>query len=209
MLNRTLILASVFLFITTTMTARAEDGGIMVKVTPVPPNLSAHVAFTEPSGNKMLDAEETGKLILTLHNSGKGDAFDVRAQIKASGKTTGLEFDHDVNIGTVPAGGTVKKEIDLKAAEDVPTANISLTVEIREANGFEPNPMVISFKTKAFEPPKLVVADVGVSDQKGSGQIEPGAIVELMVRVQNIGRGNAQEGSCRCSDWQKRLYSSR
>jgi len=187
---------AVFLFaalmLITTVTL-AEDGSILVKVAPVPPNLSASVQFTEPSGNKILDAEETGKLIITLQNRGKGDAFDVRAEIKASGKTGGLEFDRDVIIGTVPAGGTVKKEIALKAAEDIPTADISLTVEIREANGFDPNPMKLSFKTKAFEPPKLVVADVGVNDQKGSGRIEPGGIVELTVRVQNIGHGDARE----------------
>jgi hypothetical protein len=176
-----------------TMIAHAEDGSILIKVAPVPPNLSAQVAFTEPSGNKILDAEETGKIVITLQNRGKGDAFDVHAEIKASGKTDGLEFDRDVLIGTVPAGGTVKKEISLKASEDIPTANISLTVEIREANGFDPNPMKLSFKTKAFEPPKLVVADVGVNDQKGSSRIEPGGIVELTVRVQNIGHGDARE----------------
>ncbi|MBA4397824.1 MAG: hypothetical protein C0394_10665 [Syntrophus sp. (in: bacteria)] len=159
----------------------------------MPPNLSASVAFSEPSGNRILDADETGKIVITLQNRGKGDAFDVRAEIKASGKTEGLEFDRDVLIGTVPAGGTVTKEIALKAAEDIPTANISLTVELKEANGFDPNPMRVSFKTRAFEPPKLVVADVGVADQKGSGRIEPGGIVELTVRVQNIGHGDARE----------------
>jgi len=193
MLKKISILVSVFILMATTMITWAEDGNIQVKVAPVPPNLTASVQFTEPSGNRILDADETGKLIITLQNRGKGDAFDVRAEIKASGKTEGLEFDRDVLIGTVPAGGTVKKEIALKAVEDIPTTNISLTVEIREANGFDPNPMKVSFKTKAFEPPKLVVADVGVNDQKGSGRIEPGGIVELTVRVQNIGHGDARE----------------
>ncbi len=189
-IEKAFIAATILLLATT---ALAERGRLQVTVSPVPPNLSAQVAFTEPSGNRILDADETGKLLITLQNRGKGDAFDVRAAIKASGKTEGLEFDRDVIIGTVPAGGTVKKEIALKAAEDIPTTNISLTVEIREANGFDPNPMKVSFKTKAFEPPKLVVADVGVTDQKGSGRIEPGGIVELTVRVQNIGHGDARE----------------
>jgi hypothetical protein len=193
MFKKISILAAFFFITAITMMARADDGSIQVKAAPLPPNLSAQVAFTELSGNRILDADETGKLIITLQNRGKGDAFDVRAEIKASGKTEGLTFDGDVLIGTVPAGQTVKKEILLKTAEDTPDADISLTVEIREANGFEPNPMKVSFKTKAFEPPKLVVADVGINDQKGSGRIEPGGVVELTVRVQNIGHGVARE----------------
>ena len=99
---------AVFLFaalmLITTVTL-AEDGSILVKVAPVPPNLSASVQFTEPSGNKILDAEETGKLIITLQNRGKGDAFDVRAEIKASGKTGGLEFTATSSLGRYPPEG--------------------------------------------------------------------------------------------------------
>ena len=192
-MKRSLFLMSAMTLFLMVSLSRAEQTRLDVRVVPVPPQLSAQVSFTEPSGNKILDADEAGNLVITIQNRGKGDAFDVRAEIKASGKTEGLEFDRDVLIGTVPAGQTVTKEIALKAAEDISTANISLNVEIREANGFDPNPMKVSFKTKAFEPPKIVVADVGVSNQKGSGRIEPGGIVELTVRVQNIGHGDARE----------------
>jgi hypothetical protein len=181
-----------FAILLSTIPLHAERGSFKMSVAPVPPNLSAQIAFTEPSGNKILDADETGTLIVILQNRGKGDAFDVRAEIKSSGKTGGLEFDRDILIGAVPAGGTVKKEIALKAAEDIATSNISLTVDIREANGFDPNPMKVSFKTKAFEPPKLVVADVGVNDQNGNGRVEPMEMVEMKVRVQNVGHGDAR-----------------
>ena len=125
-------------------------GTLQVKVTPVPPNLAATVAFSEPSGNNILDADETGKIIVTLQNRGKGDAFDVRAELKTAGKTAGISFDREVLIGTVPAGGVVKKEIAIKASEDTPTTKIALTVDIKEANGFDPNPVLVSFQTKAF-----------------------------------------------------------
>ncbi|HQM44588.1 MAG TPA: caspase family protein [Smithellaceae bacterium] len=175
--------------------ALAEQTQLRVKVSPVPPNLSAQAAFQEASGNYILDADETGALILTLKNSGKGDAFDVRAKIKAVGKTDGLIFDRDVAIGTIPAGQTVKKEITLTASEDIPTASISLTVDIREANGFDPDPMKVSFKTKAFEPPQLVVADMLINDHNGNGRVEPMEMVEMTVRVQNTGHGDARSVS--------------
>ncbi|MEN6423117.1 MAG: hypothetical protein ABFD76_14350, partial [Smithella sp.] len=120
---------TVFLFVVIMLfaaSAHAEQTQLRVKVSPVPPNLSAQAAFTEPSGNRILDADEVGTLVLTLQNRGKGDAFDVRAEIKATGHTDGLTFDRNVLIGTIPAGQTVKKEITLAASEDIPTASISL-----------------------------------------------------------------------------------
>ncbi len=172
--------------------AHAEQTQLRVKVSPVPPNLSATAAFIEPSGNKILDADEKGTLVLTVQNRGKGDAFDVRAEIKATGKTEGLSFERNVVIGTIPAGQTVKKEITLAASEDIPTASVSLTVDIREANGFDPDPMKVSFKTRVFEPPKLVVADLGISDQNGNRRVDPMEMVEMTVRVQNAGYGDAR-----------------
>lgn len=180
------------LFLLMSTSALAEKAQLRVKVSPVPPHLSAQAAFAEPSGNRILNAEETGTLILTLVNSGKGDAFDVRASIKAAGKIQGLSFDRETVIGTIPAGRTVKKEIALFASEDIPTANVSLSVDIREANGFDPNPMIVSFKTKAFEPPRLIIADMRVNDQNGNSRVEPMEIVEMTVRVQNMGHGDAR-----------------
>lgn len=182
-------LAAVLVIYTSAFAGQTQ---LRVKVSPVPPNLSAQAAFTEMSGNKILDADETGKLLLTLQNRGKGDAFDVRAEIKATGKTDGLTFNRDVLIGTIPAGQTVKKEITLTASEEIPTANITLSVDIKEANGFDPDPMKVSFKTKAFEPPKLVVADMRINDQNGNSRVEPMEMVEMIVRVQNTGHGDAR-----------------
>lgn len=173
-------------------TALAGSSKLRVSVSPLPPRLQASITFVEPSGNKILNAEETGKLILTFTNKGQGDAFDVKAIITPDKRLAGLSFDGNPTIGTVAAGKTVTKEIPLKASEEIPTATISLQVAIREANGFEPAPMKISFSSKAFEPPKLVVADMGISSPSGSARIEPMEIVEVTARIQNIGHGDAR-----------------
>ncbi|MCX8111558.1 MAG: hypothetical protein N3D15_09985, partial [Syntrophorhabdaceae bacterium] len=68
----------------------AGKGQFKVNVFPLPPNLTAHVSFSEPSGNNILDAEETGKLTITIENSGKGDAFDVKADITVDKALKGL-----------------------------------------------------------------------------------------------------------------------
>lgn len=177
------------------ITAFAGSSKLRVSVSPLPPRLQASITFVEPSGNKILNAEETGKLILTFTNKGQGDAFDVKANITPDKRLPGLNFDGNPTIGTVAAGKTVTKEIPLRASEEIPTATISLQVAIREANGFDPAPLKLSFSTKAFEPPRLVVADMGISSPSGSARVEPMEIVELTARVQNVGHGNARNVS--------------
>lgn len=52
--------------------------------------------------------------------------------------------------------------------------------------------MKVTFNTKAFEPPKLIVADIGINDQNGNSKVEPMEIVEMTVRIQNAGYGDAR-----------------
>ncbi|HQK46964.1 MAG TPA: caspase family protein [Syntrophorhabdaceae bacterium] len=170
----------------------AGKGQFKVNVLPLPPNLTATVSFSEPSGNNILDAEETGKLIITVQNTGKGDGFDVKADITLDRAIKGLYIPASVIIGTIPAGKTIRQEIPVRASEALPTGDVRVNIDIKEANGFDPDPLRIAFKTKAFEPPKLVVADVGIDDQNKNSRIEPMEIVEVTARIQNIGHGTAK-----------------
>jgi len=84
------------------------------------------------------------------------------------------------------------KEIPLTADEEIPTDSVALTIALKEANGFDPAPVKLAFRTKSFAEPKLIVADMGINDQSRNGRIEPMEMTELTVRVQNIGQGDAR-----------------
>lgn len=172
--------------------AIAEKGSLKVGAFPAPPQLSASVKFVEPSGNNILDAGETGKLIVTVQNTGKGDAFDVKGQLKTNKQIAGLSFSREVAIGTILSGKTVTIEIPVQAGEDIPTDSVSFDIEVKEANGFDATPLKLSFKTRAFEPPKLVIADIGINDQNKNSWVEPLENVELTARIQNVGYGDAR-----------------
>jgi len=173
----------------------AASGTFKVNVFPVPPNLAATVKFSEPSGNNILDAQETGKLIVTVTNNGKGDAYDVKAELSTAKPMKGLSFDNQVSIGTIPPNKVMTVEIPLKAAEGIETDDASFKIEIKEANGFDAGTLKIAFKVKSFEPPKLTVADIGIDDQNGNSRVEPMEIIELTARIQNVGYGDAREVS--------------
>jgi len=172
--------------------ASAGKGSLKIKVFPEPPEISVAVAFSEPSGNKMLDAEETGRLVITVTNSGKGAAFDVRGEITAGAKVQGIEYNNTVFFGTIAPDKSISREAELKASQKISTGDIDFTVHIREANGFDADPVKIAFNVKAFESPKLVVADMGIDDQNGNSRVEPMEIIELTARIQNTGHGDAR-----------------
>ncbi|MCX5815233.1 MAG: caspase family protein [Proteobacteria bacterium] len=186
------IVLSVGVFIFFASFALAEKGSLKIGAFPAPPQLSASVKFVEPSGNNILDAGETGKLIVTVQNTGKGDAFDVKGQLKTNKQIAGLSFNREVAIGTILSGKTAFVEIPVQASEDIPTDSVTFDIEVKEANGFDAAPLKLSFKTKAFEPPKLVVADIGINDQNKNSRVEPMEIVELIARIQNMGYGDAR-----------------
>ncbi|MCC7429430.1 caspase family protein, partial [bacterium] len=60
-------------------------------------------------------------------------------------------------------------------------------------NGFPPESFNFSFNTKAFDPPELVLAKVGISEEGGNGnyKIEPAEVIEVTAIVQNKGFGDA------------------
>lgn len=184
-----LILLILFLF---AAPASAGKGSLKIKVFPEPPDISVSVTFSEPSGNKMLDAEETGSLVVTVKNSGRGAAFDVRGEISAGEKVRGIEFKDNIFFGTIPPGKSITREAELKASKKISTEGIDFTVHVREANGFDADPVKIAFNVKAFESPKLVVADMGIEDQNGNSRVEPMEIIELTARIQNVGQGDAR-----------------
>jgi len=94
MLNKILLL--ILTIVTSASFVFAEKGSLKIGIMPAPPNISAGVKFAEPSGNNILDAEETGTLTITINNTGKGDAFDVTAGIRSDGVPCYARSIHDV-----------------------------------------------------------------------------------------------------------------
>lgn len=120
-----------------------------VSIKPMPPELTTTLKFSEPWGNDLvLGAGEEGKLAITVINTGKGDGFDLNAEINVDKDIPGLIMDKVMELGTVPAGGNVTKELTIKTSELVPTYDLKVTVLVKEADGFNANPSEIAIKTQ-------------------------------------------------------------
>ncbi|MCB5224826.1 MAG: caspase family protein [Candidatus Cloacimonadaceae bacterium] len=157
----------------------------------VPPDLTASVSFSEPSGNDMLDAEETATVTITIQNRGEGSAQMVEAKFDL-GNLSGVSHPGSVYFGEINPGASVSKEVKLVAGMEIQNAQARLKIDFHEQYGFPPDDKIISFYTRALQPPELYIADIGIADYNKNGKIEPGETVEIRVRVHNRGQGQAK-----------------
>lgn len=157
----------------------------------VPPQLDASITFSEPSGNNMLDAEETATLTIEVVNRGKGAANMVEARFSLSGSNA-VSLPATLYFGEIKAGQTLSKSISLHGETNLVDAQAELRISFNEQNGFPPDDKILRFNTKALLEPDIYIADTGIEDQSGNGRIEPGEQVEVRASIHNRGQGTAK-----------------
>ena len=185
----------------------------------LPANVSTQVRFSEPSGNGAIDAGETGRLIVSVQNQGRGEARGIDVWVAPGkplpeGLTVGSSLPADYSARSAPptagarsvaqvrslsSSGEKKVEIPLKASRSISDGEVELTARVTEANGFGPaSGFRVQFPTRSFRPPRLALTDhaVGGSGME-DGKIETSEIVDVKMRVQNVGPGPAEGVSVR------------
>ncbi|MBS4028112.1 MAG: caspase family protein [Ignavibacteriales bacterium] len=159
-----------------------------------PPNTLVSLSLSEASKTGYLEASKQGNIFLKLANKGKGGAYALSVKFSPV-KINGLTYPSEKNIGDILPNETKEISIPISASLDVESKEVSLTLTFSESNGFPPPPSKITFSTKAFVPPKLEIADVGIEDANGNGKIDVGEIVKVTARIQNTGAGKADDVS--------------
>ncbi len=155
------------------------------------PQLSAELFFMDPSNNGFLDAEEECKLVVDIHNTGKGEASGLKIQLSPR-RVSGVKFGSFPVIDRLRPSEKKSVVIPMTASATVTSQEIKLRLQIKERNGYDLNPPAsITIRTKKLTPPKFKVSVVGLQEPSGNYQIEPNEIAELTVRIQNTGKGDA------------------
>jgi TRAP-type C4-dicarboxylate transport system substrate-binding protein len=156
------------------------------------------VAFSEPSGNNMLDAGEKGSIIVKVKNQGRGEALDVKLKAETvdpgghAFAVRGLTLTGAVPLGTLRPREEATYFLELKASEEIGTAEVFVRAVLLEGSGFDSQPVLISFKTKELTPPLLRIARIEILDPDGKRVITRGKEVALNLTVQNAGGGAAR-----------------
>ena len=174
----------------TTPPSPVSPGSIVSRL----PLLSVHLIFAEPSGNGVLDADETGTVRIVVANKGKTPARKLQARVVQLTECRGLMFGAAPILDELPGDSTRTIELQITAGELVSTQQHRIRIEILEEKGFDLDPPVVfAFQTKQFSPPVLVVSDYAIDDQNRTGRIEPRDIIEITARIQNRGLSKAKD----------------
>lgn len=180
------------------------DGTAMIWQLPAPtappkPKAPANLVvraltFSDKNGNNnnVLDAGESATIAFTLVNSGKGNAYGAVAEIKTLVAATGLDYSFQTKIGNVNAGDSIVVRIPITGTQTVESGKPEFELRVKEGNGFDADPVRISFMTQKFKNPQLTIVDHKFTTDHG-GKIKPGQAVALEIIVQNRGQGDASD----------------
>ena len=154
--------------------------------------LISNITFTDKKGNdnQLLDANENAEIKFTVANNGKGDAYNLVAEIEEINKVKGIRFLKEQTYGNLPAGKEVTISIPIYGINALETGKAEIQIIIKEGNHFDSDPFKISFNTQELKSPAIVVADYKFTGNE-EGKIKLGKIVTLNIVVQNKGQGEA------------------
>lgn len=144
------------------------------------------------SKNNILDAKEKAKIQFTVKNNGKGDAYLLRLDAKQKSTLKGLSFEKEVELGNMKSGDSSTFTFPIEANADIKTDLVELNILIKEANGFDSDPVIIKFKSQEFRAPKLEVID-GQFVSTENIELKAGGSGAIEVLIQNIGQGEAHD----------------
>ena len=112
------------------------------------------VAFVDGNGNDAIDASEECRLCFSVRNSGQGDGAGCRVKVSVSGSTAGVTV-RDLSLPTIRAGETLPVELPVKAGPKTVDGQVTIRLEVTEANGFGTDPVEVTVATSAFVSPML------------------------------------------------------
>jgi len=159
----------------------------------IPPEFKISAKLKEPSGNGFLDAEEKGEIIVTVANTGKGAAFGLIFDLRADKNDPALTYSQTRIPGEVQPGKSKTVTFDISADKSIKRDLRVFTITALESNGFNPDPVKISFETYPLQLAELSLVDFGVNTASGDNVIVPGEVVDIKARIQNIGEGKSKD----------------
>lgn len=162
--------------------------------------------FAGENGGKILMADSKGAITFRISNARRaGKAFNIKVVpvLENKKKIEGLEIPETVEIGDIPAGTSKIASIPLKTGLNLKAGKLSFALKFSEANGFDPEPLHISFDTAAIEKPDIMLAELSIDDTlypsekklsvgNGNNIVDLGETIEAEIELFNAGEGTTK-----------------
>ena len=114
---------------------------------PEPPKLSiTKVALSEPTGDGFLKAGESGRILITIQNSG-GDVRNVQLKLDP-GFRAGLRYQPVLTLPRLAGDDTQTLTIPIAAERGIQAQNVEMNIDVIDKNGMPLASKPFSFKTQ-------------------------------------------------------------
>lgn len=143
-----------------------------------PPNLLISYNLT---GDGVLDAGETARLLVTVENNGGYEARNVKLKIS---DYKDIKFSGNFNFNNIAAQDGKTQSYNVTASRSLPDGQVTFSLTAVEADGFDSFPVSAALSTQAYKAPRLEIANervVHLGNRK----------LEAIYTISNTGRGAA------------------
>lgn len=149
--------------------------------------------FKDPSGNGVIDADESCSIVMRVRNEGLGTGRNLRAVIKGSGSVQGLNF-MTAPVDDIAVNEEREIVFPIIASQQTEDGSVVIEVALEEPNGFNTESRRFEIKTRSFRAPKVKVVD-HIASSSSSRTLEKMSQFDLQVLIQNVERGTAENVS--------------
>ena len=159
-----------------------------------PPHFTIQgVKINEPSGNGLIDAREQGNIQITIFNDGQSPAHNIIASVLPKDPNMSLIIGEPFILDTLQAGRIKYVNIDIEGLLELETGEyeFELFLSSKEKVSLEPS-YQFKVETKSMIPPKMIIADFAISNDFGTQYIPRDEIIDLTIRIQNVGEGDTE-----------------
>ncbi|MDY4572357.1 MAG: caspase family protein [Candidatus Cryptobacteroides sp.] len=165
----------------------------------MPPDLRMDINFIDSNNDNILEANENGKLCLTINNRG-GKANDVKIAVTPVGSSRGITVKQSTFTTQIDENGSSTIEIPMSASVDVPTGNTKFAIKVSEPMGYDINAF-LELSTFAYQKARLKMNGVEITDSgkdlraangNPDNKLQNLDVVRAAVMIQNIGEGQAE-----------------
>ena len=151
--------------------------------------------LNEPSGNEKIDANELGVMQFSIFNDGQSPAHNLIFSVVPVESDPYVRLGEPFVLETLEAGRIKFAEIAIQSELQVGSGNNSFELKVSSKEKINlDEPFLFNVETESMVPPQLIIADFAISNEFGTHYIPKNEIVNLTVRVQNVGEGSTDYG---------------
>lgn len=163
-----------------------------------PANLTTTVAFDDLEGHfpdRRLDAGEEARIVISVANNGPGPAFGVALRVTTAVAT--IDLDRDFTIGELKPGEKKEVVVPVTAGLQLLDRSLRFSIETTEKRGYGAPTVLLEVEGASLQLPQIVIAHVSLNDRigraqgDGDGRPANGETIEVTIRVENRGMGDA------------------